>query len=250
MSSKKWLLVFALLAILFTAGGDAFASTEQGGEKAKYVFLFIGDGMAIAQRNAAELYLAKEKGLSRPEKARLVMNTLPAQGMNTTYDLTSVIPDSASTATAISCGYKTKSGVIGMDAEAKVSYENIAERARKDELEGWNPFHRITGPRNARRVLRPRSEPKTRCTTFRFNLRIPVSITLPEGSCWSRRTRKTRASQMPLRQPKRTATPWPWVVLVMRAQGGSKQSHRHERNSLIGMPRCITPSTRATAKTR
>ncbi|MGO9569445.1 MAG: alkaline phosphatase, partial [Desulfomonilaceae bacterium] len=131
MSSEKWLVVFALLAMVFTTSGDALASTERGGEKAKYVFLFIGDGMAIAQRNAAELYLAKEKGLSRPEKARLVMNTLPAQGMNTTYDLTSVIPDSASTATAISCGYKTKSGVIGMDAEAKVSYGSITERAKK-----------------------------------------------------------------------------------------------------------------------
>jgi len=131
MPSVKWLLVFALLAIVFTTSGDALASTEQGGKKAKYVFLFIGDGMGTAQRNSAELYLAKEKGLSRPEKAKLVMNTLPAQGMNTTYDLTSVIPDSASTATAISCGYKTKSGVIGMDAEAKISYETIAERARK-----------------------------------------------------------------------------------------------------------------------
>ena len=87
--------------------------------------------MGIAQRNAAELYLAKAKGLSRPEDAKLVMNTLPAQGMNTTYDLTSVIPDSASTGTAMACGHKTKSGTIGMDAEAKVSYENIAERAKK-----------------------------------------------------------------------------------------------------------------------
>jgi len=129
MSHKKWLLAFAALVILFTTSGAGIASSEQA--KAKYVFLFIGDGMGTAQRNAAELYLAKEKGLSRPEAAKLVMNTLPAQGMNTTYDLTSVIPDSASTATAISCGYKTKSGVIGMDAEAKVSYETIAERARK-----------------------------------------------------------------------------------------------------------------------
>lgn len=130
-ASEKWLMVLALLAIVFTTGGDALAATENGGQNPKYVFLFIGDGMAIAQRNAAELYLAKEKGLRRPESAKLVMNTLPAQGMNTTYDLTSVIPDSASTATAISCGHKTKSGVIGMDAEAKMSYENIAERARK-----------------------------------------------------------------------------------------------------------------------
>jgi alkaline phosphatase len=131
MSYKKWLLAFAALVIVFTINGNGVASNEQEGARAKYVFLFIGDGMGTAQRNAAELYLAKKKGLSRPESAKLVMNTLPAQGMNTTYDLTSVIPDSASTATAIACGYKTKSGVIGMDAEAKVSYESITEKAKK-----------------------------------------------------------------------------------------------------------------------
>ncbi|MEW5721361.1 MAG: alkaline phosphatase, partial [Chloroflexota bacterium] len=103
--------------------------------RAKYVFVFIGDGMAAAQRNSAELYLAASKSATeRPEKTKLVMNTFPAQGMNTTYDLTSVIPDSASTATAISTGYKTKSGVIGMDGDGKVQYETIAEVAKK---KGW-----------------------------------------------------------------------------------------------------------------
>ena len=51
--------------------GWALAATEANPEKAKYVFLFIGDGMGIAQRNAAELYLANQKGLKRPEEAKL-----------------------------------------------------------------------------------------------------------------------------------------------------------------------------------
>jgi len=94
---------------------------------AKYMFVFIGDGMAAAQRNSAELYLAATKSATaRPEETRLLMNTFPAQGMNTTYDLTSVIPDSASTGTAIASGYKTASGVVGMDPAGKVSYETIA----------------------------------------------------------------------------------------------------------------------------
>jgi len=126
-----WAIVLAALITVSMINGRPIAASESIGTKAKYLFLFIGDGMGVAQRNAAELYLAREKGVSRPEDARLVMNTFPAQGMNTTYDLTSVIPDSASTATAISCGHKTKSGVIGEDAEAKVSYENIAEVAKR-----------------------------------------------------------------------------------------------------------------------
>jgi alkaline phosphatase len=123
----------ALVAVLML-GGVAFAGNELEKGKAKYVFLFIGDGMAVAQRNAAEPYLGKIKGANRPEEAKLLMNTFPAQGVNTTYDLTSVIPDSASTATAISSGYKTKSGVIGMDAEAKILYENLAETAKKKQM--------------------------------------------------------------------------------------------------------------------
>lgn len=90
--------------------------------------------MGVPQRNAAELYLAATAGVDRPEKAKLLMNTFPAQGMNTTYDLTSVIPDSASTATAIVSGFKTASGVIGMDPEGKIKYETIAEMAKK---KGW-----------------------------------------------------------------------------------------------------------------
>lgn len=101
---------------------------------AKYVFLFIGDGTGIPQRNAAELYLASTKGLNRPEEAKLVMNTFPAQGVNTTYDLSSVIPDSASTATALTTGNKTKSGTICMDFDGKVAYETITEVAKKQGM--------------------------------------------------------------------------------------------------------------------
>jgi alkaline phosphatase len=134
MTSKKQLFVIVMIVALLAALGSGLAAAQQAPAKAKYVFLFIGDGMAVAQRNAAEVYLASEEGLSRPEEAKLVMNTFPAQGMNTTYDLTSVIPDSASTATAISCGHKTKSGVIGMNPNGKVTYPNIAETAKK---QGW-----------------------------------------------------------------------------------------------------------------
>jgi alkaline phosphatase len=134
MRRRNWWLIFGMVVSLCALGTHGVAPIVVEAATAKYVFVFIGDGMAVAQRNAAELYLANMKGVDRPERTKLVMNTFPAQGMNTTYDLSSVIPDSASTATAIACGYKTKSGVIGMDAGGKVSYENIAEVAKK---QGW-----------------------------------------------------------------------------------------------------------------
>ncbi len=146
--SKKTFISTILLFIIFALFTTAWVSRSpeqqsieendtylQMDGNAKYVFLFIGDGMGVAQRNAAELYKANVSNPEgRPEDTDLLMNTFPAQGMNTTYDLTSVIPDSASTATAISSGYKTASGVIGMDPEGTTSYEYITEVAKQN---GW-----------------------------------------------------------------------------------------------------------------
>lgn len=111
------------------------AEKAETAANAKYIFLFVGDGMGVAQRNAAELYKSTTANPdARPEDTTLLMNTFPAQGMNTTYDLTSVIPDSASTATAISSGHKTASGVIGMDPDGTETYEYISEVAKE---QGW-----------------------------------------------------------------------------------------------------------------
>ncbi len=139
-------LVFLVISVLMTArvsygSAPEVDQTEAAGvnlestANAKYIFLFIGDGMGVAQRNAAELYKASTANPdARPEDTKLLMNTFPAQGMNTTYDLTSIIPDSASTATAIASGYKTASGVIGMNPDGTESYEYITEVAK---AQGW-----------------------------------------------------------------------------------------------------------------
>ena len=87
MLLKSYWLIIVMAATMFLVTGDGVAAKEKPGAKAKYVFLFVGDGMGIAQRNAAELFLGKQKGVNRPENTKLVMNTFPAQGMNTTYDL-------------------------------------------------------------------------------------------------------------------------------------------------------------------
>ncbi len=139
------LIVLALLAGVFSANVSTVSANSStfsaeparagaDAAKAKYVFLFIGDGMGVAQRNAAELYLAaSQNAKSRPEETRLTMNTFPAQGMTTTYDLSSIITDSASAGTALATGNKTISGTINMDPEFKVKYTTIAETAKKKD---------------------------------------------------------------------------------------------------------------------
>ena len=53
-----------------------------------------------------------------------------AAGSAVTYDSNSFAPDSASTATSISTGYKTYSGSINVDETGTISYEAIAEQLR------------------------------------------------------------------------------------------------------------------------
>ena len=115
------LAVLALLAL----SSASFAAT-----KAKYVFLMIGDGMALPQRNAAEIFLAAEKDATKPGIIRLAMNELPAQGMCTTYSTNSLITDSAAAATAFACGEKTKSGVIAMDPKGERKLPIITQLAK------------------------------------------------------------------------------------------------------------------------
>ncbi|HPP07018.1 MAG TPA: alkaline phosphatase, partial [Syntrophorhabdaceae bacterium] len=135
IKKKSISLFFITLFVVFLSMCLAVhAKEEPQTSRAKYIFLFIGDGMGVPQRTAAELYLANTKGTDRPEKVKLLMNTFPVQGITTTYDLTSVIPDSASTGTAIATGYKTASGVVGMDPGCKIRYESIAKVAKRHGL--------------------------------------------------------------------------------------------------------------------
>ncbi|MCL2265372.1 MAG: alkaline phosphatase [Treponema sp.] len=98
--------------------------------KAKYVFLFIGDGMAMTQINAAEVFSAARQS-SDINITRLGFTQFPVTGLTTTHDAGTFITDSASAGTAIATGYKTLSGVINMDATLTNNYKNIAEYAKE-----------------------------------------------------------------------------------------------------------------------
>ncbi len=116
------LLLFALVRIGHAAEDGA----------AKYVFLFIGDGMGAAQRNAAELYLAgmrEANGDDAPRDAQLVMNNLPVSGTIRTNSLSGVT-DSAAAGTALTTGHKTVNGALAMHPDTGERYESIAKIAK------------------------------------------------------------------------------------------------------------------------
>ncbi|MGE4528279.1 MAG: alkaline phosphatase, partial [Rhodospirillaceae bacterium] len=118
-----------LLGAAGLAAALAVAAPAQA-KPVKYVFMMIGDGMAMPQRNAAALYLANlDKEGMRPGVMPLTMDRLPVQGMATTYSANAVITDSAAAATALASGHKTNSGVINMDPAGKVKYQPLSKLA-------------------------------------------------------------------------------------------------------------------------
>lgn len=131
-------------AVTLIFGGTLFFAEKQpltyadatnsswNGKAPKYIFLFIGDGMTYPQFTAASDYLGALKTENKVvDSENLSFMDFPVVGNATTFDATSFCPDSASTATSISTGYKTLSGVINMDTSKTVSYETIAEKLKE-----------------------------------------------------------------------------------------------------------------------
>ncbi|MGL4363364.1 MAG: alkaline phosphatase [Cellulosilyticaceae bacterium] len=97
----------------------------------KYIFTFIGDGMSYVQLNAANIYQGVTKNGSL-QLGDMAISNFPVVGSATTQDATSFCPDSASTATALSSGIKTHSGVIGYNADRLTTPESITEKLQKE----------------------------------------------------------------------------------------------------------------------
>lgn len=119
-------VAWIVLAILMLAAAQGHAAAGTG---PKYVFFFIGDGLAMTQRSAAEYFLAAKDGKSEPGIVRLTMNQMPVQGMTTTYSLNSIITDSGAAGTALASGVKSYNGAIGVDGARKPA-PTMAEKAR------------------------------------------------------------------------------------------------------------------------
>lgn len=131
------LALFAVLAATaFQPAARAADNVDESG--AKYVFYFIGDGMSAVQIYAATSYLTALDGRD-PNNAddmkgshrKLVMDSFPVRGMQRTYAQNHLITDSAAAGTALACGSKTNSGVVGMDATKKIRFKSVAELAKE-----------------------------------------------------------------------------------------------------------------------
>ncbi len=104
----SFLSIFLVIVLLLTFSVAIYAS-----DGAKYVFMFIGDGMANAQITAAEAFKAHTAG--KLGQDQLNFTKFPANGMQKTYANNRFITGSAAAATALACGVKTNIGYLGLN---------------------------------------------------------------------------------------------------------------------------------------
>lgn len=101
----KRILIFSFLLISFFGLSAA--------DKAKYIFLFIGDGMGTTQvelANSIALSIGREP---------LAIKSFPYTAATSTYSANSKVTDSSASGTAIACGVKTNNAVLGLDTNMK-----------------------------------------------------------------------------------------------------------------------------------
>ena len=105
----------------YVRAADAVKSrlNEDSAPKAKNVILFVGDGMGISTITAARIYAGQARGLDG-ESYKLTMEQMPYSALSRTYSHDYQVSDSASTATAMVSGVKTRSRVLGLTSEVAV----------------------------------------------------------------------------------------------------------------------------------
>lgn len=110
-----------IAAILLVSASFAQEKEAPKPEKAKYVFLFIGDGMGFAHIGLTEAYQAYKKGKMGSEP--LQFTQFPVMGMATNYSASNIITCSSASATALASGIKTNNSTVGVYPDSIPVYQ-------------------------------------------------------------------------------------------------------------------------------
>ena len=117
-------LMTAIIVSIFCLAG-----CQQNDTKAKYIFLFIGDGMGATHVAATESYLSYKAGKLGGEQ--LLMTQFPYYGMATTHSANQNVTCSSAAGTAIACGEKANNGTVGINKDS-VQIESVAYALKKE----------------------------------------------------------------------------------------------------------------------
>ena len=117
-----WVQIIIAATLLGVIIGNFVENLPKPEKKAKYIFLFIGDGMGFTQVAATESYLSYKEGKLGGE--RLLMSSFPYCGNVSNHSANRNVTCSAASGTAIACGEKTKNNMIGMNADSVAIYSS------------------------------------------------------------------------------------------------------------------------------
>ena len=143
MKTRYILAILAIFVSISVSSCSNGSCCKEG--KAKYIFLFIGDGMGNSHVATAESYLSYKQGKLGGE--HLLMTTFPYYGTATTYSANRQVTCSSAAGTAIACGEKTKNGMLGMGPDSlalkSVAYE-LKEQGYKIGILSTVPINHAT----------------------------------------------------------------------------------------------------------
>ena len=129
--TKIFIRSFLILFILtnYFSFSVVHGQTDSEKKKAKYIFLFIGDGMGVSQAIISDIYL---KSIYKTDTS-LFFTDFPVCGLASTKCVDSYITDSGAAGTALACGQKTRTGVIGMDSSKTIKLKSIADKLKEKD---------------------------------------------------------------------------------------------------------------------
>lgn len=110
----------SLIAVLVLCISVCFA-----GQRPKYIFMFIGDGLGINHVYGTELYNAAVHP-EKPNGGKMSFYNFPIRTYVTNHSSSTLVTDSSAAATALAAGVKTVNGYMGVDSD-KRSVKNITE---------------------------------------------------------------------------------------------------------------------------
>ncbi len=105
---------------------------------ARNVILFIGDGMGVSTVTATRI-LAGQRAGADGASYDLAFDQMPYGGLVRTYSVDGLVTDSANGASAITTGYRTINGALGVDGETRRgvcdptrNVPTLAQRAKRE----------------------------------------------------------------------------------------------------------------------
>ena len=142
---RRFLIALTVAATLTSVLSSCSRCCDSKDETAKYVFLFIGDGMGHAHVAATESYLSYKA--DTVGGAHLTFSRFPNIALTRTYSANRAITCSAAGGTAIACGAKTNNEMIGVGPDGKalrsIAYD-LKDRGYNVGIMTNNPVNHAT----------------------------------------------------------------------------------------------------------